>query len=151
MQNATQTTATATQLTNVAPQAHTTPAMPNTQGHLAMYAQAQAQKAQAQQAKAQAQAQAQALRLANATYVLVKPSKANITRTKQNATPQQQAQTNANLAATLILQLQPLVAQSGLTPTQQAQVTHALLQSVYTLQNAASIAPSKQAVQQVLP
>lgn len=151
MQNATQNTTPATQQTMVAQQAHTTPAMPNTQGHLAMYAQAQAQKAQQAQAKAQAQAQAQAQRLANATYVLVKPSKANITRTKQNATPAQQAQTNANLAATLILQLQPLVAQSGLTPAQQTQVAHALLQSIYTLQIAANIAPSKQAVQQVLP
>src|SRR4249920_2720910 len=112
--------------------------MPNALGQMAMYAQAQAQKAQVQ-----------AQRLANATYLLIHPSKANITRqAKGNNT---QAQTNANLAAALLLQLYPLTQQSGLTQAQQAQVSHALLQSIYTLQNAANIAPSKQAVKQVLP
>jgi hypothetical protein len=109
-------------------------------GQFAGYAQAQAQKA-AQQAA----------RLAAATYTLVKPSKANISRNKPGITQAQQNVVNANLAATLILQLYPLVAQSGLTPAQQAQVSQHLLQSVYTLQQAAQIAPAKQAVQLVLP
>jgi len=112
----------------------------NALGQFAHYAQAQAQKAQAQ-----------AQRLANATYVLVKPSKANITRNKQGVTAQQQAQVNANLAATLVLQLYPLVAQSGLTPAQQAQVQQHLLQSVYTLQQVTTLPASKYAVQLQLP
>lgn len=112
----------------------------NALGHFALYAQAQAQKAQQQ-----------AARLANATYVLIKPSKANVTRNKAGVTQAQQQAVNANLAATLVLQLYPLVAQSGLTAQQQAQVSQHLLQSVYTLQQAANIAPTKQAVQIVLP
>lgn len=109
-------------------------------GSVALYAKAQA-------AKAQAQAQ----RLANATYVLIKPGKANLSRVKPGITPQQQAQVNANFAATLVLQLYPLVAASGLTPQQQTQVQQHLLQSVYTLQQAAAIPATKQAVQLQLP
>jgi len=103
-------------------------------------------------AKAQAQkAAAQAARLAAATYTLVRPGNAHISRNKPGATQAQQAAVNANLAARLVLQLYPLVAQSGLTPAQAAQVSQHLLQSVYTLQQAAHIAPAKQAVQLVLP
>jgi thiamine monophosphate synthase len=106
------------------------------------------QARQAKQAKLAAQ---QAQQLANATYVLIKPSKANITRVKVGVSPAQQAQINANLAATLVLQLYPLVAQSGLTPQQAQQVSQALLKSVYVLQGAANLPQSKLAVQQILP
>jgi len=112
----------------------------NALGQFANYAKAQAQKAQVQ-----------AQRLANATYVLVKPSKANISRQKAGVTQAQQNAVNANLAATLVLQLYPLVAQSGLTPAQATQVHQHLLQSVYTLQGAAGIPHNKQAVQLQLP
>lgn len=114
--------------------------MPNALGQMAQFAQAQAQKAQAQ-----------AQRLANATYTLIAPTKANLTRIKPGVSQAQQAQINANFAATLVLQLYPLVQQSGLTQAQQTQVQQALLQSVYTLQNAANLAPNKKAVKQVLP
>lgn len=114
------------------------PAMPNALGQLALYAQKQAQ-----------QAQVQAQRLANATYVLLHPSKANLQRAaKGNNT---QAQTNANYASAILLQVYPLVAQSGLSAQQQAQVQQHMLQTIHTLQIAANVPTGKQAVQQVLP
>jgi len=101
---------------------------------------AYANYAKAQQAKAQAQAQ----RLANATYTLVKPSNANLKRAATGNNTQ--AQTNANYASAILLQLYPLTLQSGLTPQAQAQLTQHLLQAIYTLQNAASVPTNKQAV-----
>jgi hypothetical protein len=129
------TTTTATTATTV------TTAVNNTAyGAFANYAKAQQQKQVAQQQ-----------RLANATYVLVKPSKANITRQKQGVTQAQQNAVNANLAATLVLQLYPLVAQSGLTPQQQTQVQQQLLQAVYVLQQHTTLPTTKYAVQLQLP
>ena len=115
-----------------------TPTPSNISGQMALYAQSVAQKAQAQ-----------ATRLANATYLLVRPSKANLARqAKGNNT---QAQTNANYASAIMLQVYPLIAQSGLTQAQQQQVQQHMLHSIYTLQNAANIPATKQAVQQDLP
>ena len=111
--------------------------MPNALGQFALYAQQQAQKAQQQ-----------AQRVANAVYVLVKPSKATLHRTATGNNTQ--AQTNANYASAILLQVYPLIAQSGLTQAQQTQVQQHMLQSIYTLQNAANTPVAKQAVQQVL-
>jgi hypothetical protein len=111
-----------------------TPAMGGALGQMALYAKAQAQKA-AQQAQ----------RLANATYTLVRPSNANLNRTPAGG--KTQAQTNAQYAAAILLQVYPLIANSGLTPAQQTQVQHNLLQSIYILQGAANLPTNKQAVQ----
>lgn len=114
------------------------PLASNALGQFANYAKAQAQKAQAQ-----------AQRLANATYVLVKPSKANLQRqAKGNNT---QAQTNANYASAIMLQVYPLIAGAGLNAQQTAQVQQHMLHSIYLLQIAANTPQAKQAVQQVLP
>lgn len=117
------------------------PAQPlasNALGQFALYSQAQAQKAQAQ-----------AQRLANAVYVLIKPSKANLQRqAKGNNT---QAQTNANYAAAIMLQVYPLLASSGLNAQQLQASQQAMLKTIYTLQIAANTPASKQAVQQQLP
>jgi len=127
------------------------PQSPNVVSQMAQYKAIQ----QAKQAKQARLAQQQAQALANATYVLVKPSNANIAsqaqaRVKPHYTAQQVQQVHANLAATLVLQLYPLVAQSGLAPAQQNMVQQALLKATYALQGAASIAPAQQAVQQIL-
>jgi hypothetical protein len=133
MQNATNNTVNATATANV-----NTPALPNALGQFALYAQKQASLA-AQNAQ----------RLANATYTLLKPSNANLHRTPAKGNTQ--AQTNANYAAAILLQVYPLVASSGLTPAQTTQVQQNLLASIYNLQGVANLPASKIAVAQVLP
>jgi hypothetical protein len=132
-QTQTQTAAATAQTQTVA-----APAMPNALGQMARFAQTQA-----------AAAAAQAARLAAATYVLVRPSKANLSRPATGG--KTQAATNANYAAAVMLQVYPLIAASGLTPAQQAATQQQLLNAIYTLQVAAAIPTAKQAVQLQLP